>query len=259
LEEKADYIPPFSTVDTSKPKKKKKKKKKKDTDPAQDRTLPASDVLSALENQYENIGDVSCSESDGSDGLGRSVDIYTKVIEDTDENELKSKYRKNPQFSSEINAYFSTMSEEERARMILELATETIDEKIETVQEQGVSNGSRREEKNMDLLPEDTTVIYKNANSNYNGLYSDDVKLMTQKSGENIVPLRTLEGRSEVMSDITLHAPHQQNNNISHGDGRGHESRGATNHARNDLILPDESFPDEFNATTTQLLVKRKH
>mmetsp|Transcript_22395 Transcript_22395/g.41689 ORF Transcript_22395/g.41689 Transcript_22395/m.41689 type:complete len:152 (-) Transcript_22395:334-789(-) len=151
------------------------------------------------------------------------------------------------------------MSEEERARMILELATETIDEKIETVQEQGVSNGSRREEKNMDLLPEDTTVIYKNANSNYNGLYSDDVKLMTQKSGENIVPLRTLEGRSEVMSDITLHAPHQQNNNISHGDGRGHESRGATNHARNDLILPDESFPDEFNATTTQLLVKRKH
>jgi hypothetical protein len=246
------------------------------------KTLLDDDLLNQLEDHYANVEDEVSDDSDLSDGLDEGIDTYVKIMEDLDENERKSKYKGKPQFSEELSTYFSSMSESDRAKMILELASETIDEKIASGQQwkEGASSLASRD---VDLPPEDTNIIYKNANSNYNGLFSDDARILAQTPNYN-ADMHTSWNQIEG-DDIDAEASEDLNNSqiditsMISKDRDARKKKRATKKKRSRVGKTEEeqdgssaggaddakfdsgsgAYPQEFNATATQMVVKTKH
>ena len=233
------------------------------------KTLSEDDLLNQLEEHYANVDEEVSDHSELSDGLDEDIDTYVKIIEDSEDNERKSKYKGKPQFSEELSSYFSALSESERAKMILDLATESVNEKIETSQHlrEGTSSSMIHSNKMnaMDSLPpEDTNMIYKNANSQYSGLYSDDARIMEQSTHYN-ADQQTTWNEIEGDEDLDTEA-YQELINVTQMDtAKNLKKKVKSQRRRMQLDENDQQesgsgaqgVPEEFNATATQMVMKR--
>jgi hypothetical protein len=240
----------------------KKKKKKIIGSKKRKNAVSVGDVLSNLESQYANVSDGESDESDLSDGLDGNIDTYVKIIEDIDESSRKSKFRSSPKFSSKLSSFFSSMPESERAAMILELATETIDEKIELDERRAPDEPFTM--KSSDMSPKDSNLIYKNANSNYNGLYSDDAKILSGGS-ESVVQSCTLHGGgidnevSQPSLDYRGDSGLEVESNRTYVSQKTPKVVKMHGQQQDDILQSDYVFPEEFRSTAIQQVVKRKH
>jgi hypothetical protein len=253
-------------------KRKKKSKKSQVVASARARVSAANDVLNHLEMQYPSVDEDESSDdySEVSDGLDADIDTYVKIIEDSDHTERKSTYRGNPEFSNEIHSFFSALTESERAKVILKLATETVNEKLESPQRSEANTATRFDNHNENLNPKDSNLIYKNANNNYNGLHSDDAKILHQISYGSIVQLHTLEGNemdekvsrelNRYQTNIILASQKKTSGKADQGRRRRrHREADSTDRAHSDEVgLGLDLDCEEFNSTATQLIMRRK-
>lgn len=223
----------------------------------------ATDVLCQLEDHYSTYNDEVSQESDLSDGIDESVNTYVNIIEDLDDIERKNKYKGKPQFSPDVTMCLATLSASERAGIILKLATDTIDEKIEL--DKNADGPRTYHEEEQDIPPEDSSLIYKNANNHYySGMYSDEARLLDQATSQHhtTVRLQTFEG-SDTDDEISQHIKsYQLADDLGGKKKSGLKKKSASRSRENvesEIAADNKTFPEEFNATATQLVVKRKY